>query len=49
MVSWRLSLIVLANLPLVLLASTQALHLLGNTFNIMTLGGLVLAIGIASR
>lgn len=29
-----------------LLASTQALHLLGNTFNIMALGGLVLAIGM---
>ena len=44
--SWRSSLIVLANIPLALLASTLALHLLGNTLNIMTLGGLALAIGI---
>lgn len=44
--SWRSSLIVLVNIPLALLASTLALHLLGNTFNIMTLGGLALAIGI---
>jgi len=44
--SWRSSLIVLANIPLALLASVAALHMLGYTFNVMTLGGLALAIGI---
>ena len=44
--SWRSSLIVLASIPLALLASVIGLHLLGHTFNVMTLGGLALAIGI---
>ena len=44
--SWRSSLIVLVNIPLALLASLTALHLLGHTLNVMTLGGLALAIGI---
>lgn len=44
--SWRSSLIVLSAIPLALLASVTALHLLGYTFNVMTLGGLALAIGI---
>ncbi|EME5141345.1 efflux RND transporter permease subunit [Pseudomonas aeruginosa] len=44
--SWRSSLIVLANVPLALLASVTTLELLGYTFNVMTLGGLALAIGI---
>ncbi|MFC3657124.1 efflux RND transporter permease subunit [Xanthomonas hyacinthi] len=44
--SWRLSLIVLSAIPLALLASVTALYLLGYTFNVMTLGGLALAIGI---
>ncbi|HGM8383672.1 TPA: efflux RND transporter permease subunit [Pseudomonas aeruginosa] len=44
--SWRSSLIVLVNIPLALLASVTALELLGHSFNVMTLGGLALAIGI---
>lgn len=44
--SWRSSLIVLSAIPLALLASVTALYLLGYTFNVMTLGGLALAIGI---
>ncbi|UHQ23558.1 efflux RND transporter permease subunit [Lysobacter sp. 5GHs7-4] len=44
--SWRSSLIVLSAIPLALLSSVAMLHLLGYTFNVMTLGGLALAIGI---
>ncbi len=44
--SWRSSLIVLSAIPLALLASVTMLSLLGYTFNVMTLGGLALAIGI---
>ncbi|MEA3300634.1 MAG: efflux RND transporter permease subunit [Pseudomonadota bacterium] len=44
--SWRSSLIVLTTMPLALLASVTMLNLLGYTFNVMTLGGLALAIGI---
>jgi CzcA family heavy metal efflux pump len=44
--SWRSSLIVLSAIPLALLTSVIALHLLGYTFNVMTLGGLSLAIGL---
>ncbi|WP_116811765.1 efflux RND transporter permease subunit [Steroidobacter cummioxidans] len=44
--SWRSSLIVLSAIPLALLASIAMLNLLGYTFNVMTLGGLALAIGI---
>ncbi|VFR57283.1 Cobalt-zinc-cadmium resistance protein CzcA; Cation efflux system protein CusA [plant metagenome] len=44
--SWRSSLIVLVNIPLALLASLTVLHLLGHTLNVMSLGGLALAIGI---
>lgn len=44
--SWRSSLIVLLNIPLALLASIAGLYLLGYSFNVMTLGGLALAIGL---
>ncbi|MDQ8698116.1 efflux RND transporter permease subunit [Hyphomicrobium sp. LHD-15] len=44
--SWRSSLIVLTSIPLALLASVAGLAATGNTFNLMTLGGLMLAIGI---
>lgn len=44
--SWRSSLIVLSAIPLALLASIAMLYALGYTFNVMTLGGLALAIGI---
>jgi multidrug efflux pump subunit AcrB len=44
--SWRSALIVVAVIPLALLAAVVALWLAGQTINIMTLGGLALAIGI---
>jgi multidrug efflux pump subunit AcrB len=44
--SWRSTLIVLISIPLAILASLVALYFLGHTLNIMTLGGLALAIGI---
>lgn len=44
--SVRSSLIVLTSIPLALLASVGGLALTGNTFNLMTLGGLMLAIGV---
>jgi CzcA family heavy metal efflux pump len=44
--SWRSTLIVLTSIPLALLCSIIGLSLIGATFNLMTLGGLALAIGI---
>jgi CzcA family heavy metal efflux pump len=44
--SLRSTLIVLTSIPLALLASIWGLHLAGHTFNLMSLGGLALAIGI---
>ncbi|MES2657849.1 MAG: efflux RND transporter permease subunit [Verrucomicrobiota bacterium] len=44
--SWRSTLIVLTSIPLALLCSILGLSLMGATFNLMTLGGLALAIGI---
>ena len=44
--SWRSSLIVLTSIPLALLCSIIGLNLVGATFNLMTLGGLALVIGI---
>jgi multidrug efflux pump subunit AcrB len=44
--SWRSTLIVAVSIPLSILASLTILYLLGETLNIMTLGGLALAIGI---
>jgi multidrug efflux pump subunit AcrB len=44
--SWRSTLIVLVSIPLSILTSIIALNALGMTLNIMTLGGLALAIGI---
>ena len=43
---WRSSLIVVCNIPLAILAAVLALWLTGQTINLMTLGGLALAIGI---
>jgi multidrug efflux pump subunit AcrB len=43
---WRSSLVVVMSIPLALLASTVVLWLTGNTLNLMTLGGLALAIGV---
>jgi len=44
--SWRSTLIIAVSIPLSILASIIALSLLGQTINIMTLGGLALAVGI---
>ncbi|MGP0060469.1 MAG: efflux RND transporter permease subunit [Beijerinckiaceae bacterium] len=44
--SWRSTLIVLVSIPLSILTSLACLALLGETINIMTLGGLALAVGI---
>jgi len=44
--SWRSTLIVCISIPLSILASLSVLSLLGETINVMTLGGLALAVGI---
>ncbi len=43
---WRSSLVVVLNIPLALMVAILALWLTGQTINLMTLGGLALAIGI---
>jgi len=43
---WRSALIVVINIPLALMGAVLALWITGQTVNIMTLGGLALAIGI---
>jgi multidrug efflux pump subunit AcrB len=43
---WRSALIVVINIPISLLAAVLALWLTGQTINLMTLGGLALAVGI---
>jgi multidrug efflux pump subunit AcrB len=43
---WRSMFVVVFNIPMALLGSLLGLWLTGNTINIMTLGGLALAIGI---
>lgn len=43
---WRSAVIVVINIPLALLTSVVLLYLTGQTINIMTLGGLALAVGI---
>jgi multidrug efflux pump subunit AcrB len=44
--SWRSTLIIAVSIPLSILTSVIVLSLLGQTINIMTLGGLALAVGI---
>ncbi|WP_028213635.1 efflux RND transporter permease subunit [Paraburkholderia mimosarum] len=44
--SWRATLIIAVTIPLAVLTSLIALAALGETINIMTLGGLALAVGI---
>ncbi|MES2489948.1 MAG: efflux RND transporter permease subunit [Pseudomonadota bacterium] len=44
--SWRSTLIITVSIPLSVLASILCLSALGETINIMTLGGLALAVGI---
>ncbi|AKV00275.1 Cobalt-zinc-cadmium resistance protein CzcA [Labilithrix luteola] len=43
---WRSSLIVVMTIPFALLSAVVALRLAGQTINIMTLGGLALAVGV---
>jgi multidrug efflux pump subunit AcrB len=43
---WRSSLVVVLNIPLALMCAVVALWITGQTINLMTLGGLALAIGI---
>jgi multidrug efflux pump subunit AcrB len=44
--SWRSTVIIATSIPLAILGSITALSFLGETLNIMTLGGLALAVGI---
>jgi multidrug efflux pump subunit AcrB len=44
--SWRSTLIVVISIPLSILASIAILYALGQTLNVMTLGGMALAVGI---
>ena len=44
--SWRSTLIITVSIPLAVLSSLIALSALGQTINVMTLGGLALAVGI---
>jgi multidrug efflux pump subunit AcrB len=44
--SWRSTLVVATSIPLSICTSVIVLHALGQTINIMTLGGLALAVGI---
>jgi multidrug efflux pump subunit AcrB len=43
---WRSAIVVVLNIPLALLAAMVALAMTGQTVNLMTLGGLALAVGI---
>jgi multidrug efflux pump subunit AcrB len=43
---WRSALVVVINIPLSLMAAVLALRISGQTVNVMTLGGLALAVGI---
>src|SRR3954454_4205406 len=44
--SWRSTLIIAVSIPLAILSSVIVLSAIGETINIMTLGGLALAVGI---
>ncbi|WBO23278.1 efflux RND transporter permease subunit [Sphingomonas abietis] len=44
--SWRSTVIIAASIPLAILAAVAALSASGQTLNVMTLGGLALAVGI---
>ena len=44
--NWRTTLIIAVSIPLSILTSVIALSAIGETFNIMTLGGLALAVGV---
>jgi CzcA family heavy metal efflux pump len=44
--NWRSTLIIALTIPLSILASILTLHMMGETLNLMTLGGLALSVGI---
>ena len=44
--SWRSTLIIIISIPLSILFSVAAISMLGETINVMTLGGLALAVGM---
>ncbi|WP_026595961.1 efflux RND transporter permease subunit [Methyloferula stellata] len=44
--SWRSTLIIFVSIPLSVLSALTALSVLGETINVMTLGGLALAVGV---
>ena len=44
--NWRLTLIILASIPLSIIAAVLVMYCLGQTLNTMTLGGFALAVGI---
>lgn len=44
--SWRSTIIITASIPLAILAAIMGLAVIGETLNVMTLGGLALAVGI---
>jgi multidrug efflux pump subunit AcrB len=44
--NWRLTLIILASIPLSIIAAILVMYCLGETLNTMTLGGFALAVGI---
>ncbi|MCX5659650.1 MAG: efflux RND transporter permease subunit [Planctomycetota bacterium] len=44
--SWRSTIIVMISIPLSILVSIITLYMLGETLNVMTLGGMALAVGI---
>jgi len=44
--SWRSTLVIVVSIPLSILCSVIVLSLMGETLNVMTLGGLALAVGI---
>ena len=44
--SWRSTIVVCVSIPLSILCSLAVLNLMGETINVMTLGGLALAVGI---
>ena len=44
--NWRLTLIILASIPLSIVAAILVMYVMGQTLNTMTLGGFALAVGI---
>lgn len=44
--SWRSTIVVITSIPLAILFAVIMLHILGYTLNVMTLGGLALAVGV---